>query len=221
MAADVRKPPVGAVFRLHQQDTRGWCNWCGTPVKEKTSGRGWLKWWHDACEEEYQIIIKPDAARRAVFARDKGVCCDCEENWGDRYLLRAGQAIITSPEWDVCRRWTKKLNEAFHAERALGYWRYTELIYVSLWHVDHKIPLWKVVHLEPLQRLEYFKLHNLITRCHRCHAFKTAEEAAERAKYKRLGAAAPTKPKTKWASQKLQSRSSFPPKGSRPMRRKT
>lgn len=49
------------------------------------------------------------------------------------------------------------------------------------WQVDHHTPLWKVAHMEPLQRLEYFKLHNLVTRCTNCHEIKSAKEAAERA----------------------------------------
>lgn len=54
------------------------------------------------------------------------------------------------------------------------------------WAVDHHIPLWKVATLPPEQRIEYFRLPNLVTRCKDCHARKTAAEAAERAKIKRI-----------------------------------
>ncbi len=199
MVADVRKPPTAAVFALHPQGVRGTCCWCGKPCEEKTPGRGWLKWWHDACEWEFKIIIRPDDARRAVLDRDHGICCDCGEDWSGRYLLRKGGLVITGPEWEVARRWKKSDNEQYHAERAAGFWQYHDLVYISLWHVDHKIPLWKVRHMPDLQRLEYFKLANLITRCHVCHQRKSDGETAERAKIKK-------RDKVKKPKQKIQSR---------------
>lgn len=214
---DVRKPPVGAVLRLHQQGVRGWCGWCGLAVADKTEARGWLKWWHDACAFEMGIIENPSHARDAVFARDQGVCCDCKEDWSERYVFRKGGIIHTSPMWEQIRQ--KPAEQEYWGERNDGFWVYTELVWVSLWHVDHKTPLWKVRHMPDLQRLEYFKLANLITRCHRCHEFKTTEEAADRAKIKRAVNTPPPKPKSKWASRKMVGRG-FPPKGSRPMRRK-
>lgn len=196
MAGDVRKPPVAAVFRQHPQGVRGTCCWCGKPVTERTPGRGWLRYWHDACELEYQIIIRPDEARRQVLRRDAGICCDCREDWSERYAIRGGQDVITSPEWDITRRWKKSDNEQYHAERNVGYWRYTELVYISLWHVDHKVPLWKVRHMPDLQRIEYFKMPNLITRCHRCHEIKSRKETGERTKIKKR--AKPKKAKQPW-----------------------
>ena len=235
MGNDVRKPPIGAVLRLHQQGVRGWCGWCGLAVEEKTEVRGWLKWWHDACAFEMGIIENPGRARDAVFARDKGICCDCGEDWSDQYKL--------VPEFYIGERWVDGTRDE---DKTLGpdgirfvqisfvSWRngytwglgpkedrfpFVHLKAISLWHVDHKVPLWKVRHMPDLQRLEYFKLANLITRCHRCHEFKTTEEAADRAKIRRAVEAPPEKPKSKWASRKLVGRG-FPPKGSRPMRRK-
>lgn len=196
MAHDVRKPPVGERLKLHKQGIRGWCGWCGGPVEDKTPGRGWLKWWHDACAEEMAIIEQPDRARDAVFRRDKGICCDCGEDWGERYVFRPGTNTIICPH---IPRWEQ---EQYRADREAGFWRYQEIIWVSLWHVDHKVPLWKVRHMPPLQRLEYFKLQNLVTRCHRCHGFKTKKEAPERAKFKAQAPEKerPPKPSKKWAS---------------------
>ena len=54
------------------------------------------------------------------------------------------------------------------------------------WQVDHHVPLHAVSTLPPLQRLEFFKLKNLVTRCTKCHQRKTASEAGQRAHYKRL-----------------------------------
>jgi 5-methylcytosine-specific restriction endonuclease McrA len=203
VTADVRKPPVDEIMRPHLPVARGKCRWCGKPVTEKTPARGYLKYWHDECEEIYLIAIRPDTARNAVFKRDKGICCDCGEDWSERYILRKGMEVITGPEWDVTRRWTKADNEQYRAERAQGYWRYTELVYVSLWHVDHKVPLWKVRHMPAIKRIVYWMLGNLITRCHRCHQLKSNKETAERTKIKKRERA--KKPKRQWPKRKMRS----------------
>lgn len=199
----IRKPPVDAVMAKHLPAVRGKCRWCGLPVEERTAHHGMLKFWHDACEAIFHIIIRPDSARRAVFARDKGICFDCGEDWSQMSVFR--------PAYPVGKHWILPDMDPEHYSpgRTPGSWcqlsheyeergilanrrnairyPYVELQVISLWHVDHKIPLWKVAHLPPAKRIIYFMLENLITRCERCHHFKTKAEAAERAKYKRLG----------------------------------
>lgn len=236
VAVDVRKPPIGAVIRQHKQGVRGWCGWCGLPCEDKTPGRGWLKWYHDACSLEMAIIERPDQARRSVFDRDHGICCDCGEDWSLMSIFRPaypvkaeyahGDRVSPGPKPGTfcvvsqqCFDWNAREKDRIFSP-------YVELLVISLWHVDHKIPLWKVRHLPDLVRLEYFKLPNLITRCHRCHQFKTDEETAERAKFNRLSAPPPDKPKAGWGSRPLGKRppgagNGFPPKGSNPMRRKS
>lgn len=54
------------------------------------------------------------------------------------------------------------------------------------WEVEHNVPLWKVATIEPLERLNYFRLPALVTRCVACHRKKSAHEASERAHIKRL-----------------------------------
>lgn len=210
---DVRKPPVRAVLSQHKQGVRGLCGWCGLAVEETTEVRGWLKFWHAACELEMGVITAPAQARAALFDRDKGICSECGEDWSGRYVFRPGGSIF------ICGTWPE--TKQFRAERMEGFWVYSEVIWVSLWHGDHKVPLWKVRHLHDLQRLEYFKLHNLVTLCERCHAFKTKREAAERAKFNEQADPKPEKPKAKWQSRKMQSGSRWPPRGSTPMRRKS
>lgn len=58
---------------------------------------------------------------------------------------------------------------------------FNDKLFVDDWQVDHHIPLWKVSHMEPLQRIEYFKLPNLVTRCTDCHKIKSRGEASDRA----------------------------------------
>lgn len=185
----VRKPPVDAQFALHLPKVRGKCQWCGKPVDD--DGR---IYWHFDCHVEFSIIIFPDAARRAVEKRDHGICVDCGEDWSERYVLRSsGTRVTISPDQGF--DWSDEDARAqHHEERRAGFWLYSELVWVSLWHVDHKTPLWKVRHMLLLRRLEFFKLANLITRCHRCHAFKTKKESADRAKFNAQGKDKPDRP---------------------------
>jgi 5-methylcytosine-specific restriction endonuclease McrA len=187
-AQQVRKPPVRAVLALHKQGVRGLCGWCGLA--------------------EMAIIEQPSRARDAVFARDRGVCADCSEDWAlaCRYepesRNRDGSPHIAS-------LWFQKGSihgSSFPFRRDdEGPYLYVALRAVSLWHVDHKVPLFRVRHMPPLQRIEYFKLANLITRCAPCHERKSAKESAERAHFRALTTKA-EKPKRRWPKRKLQSR---------------
>lgn len=182
---EVRKPPIDAQFALHLPKVRGKCQWCGEQLDgDKTKWGGGRIYWHERCHIEFSVIIFPDAARRAVEDRDHGICCDCGQDWSDRYKFRKGA---------TCSHW---VDDDFENKRA-GFYRSTEVLWISLWHVDHKTPLWKVAHLDALARLEYFKLANLVTRCHECHQRKTNQEAAERAKFDRLDPAVEQKERRK------------------------
>lgn len=230
VANDVRKPPIGARLRLHKQGVRGWCGWCGKVCKDKTPGKGLLKWYHDKCSWEMDIISRPDSARRAVLERDKGRCIDCGEDWSLMSIFRpefpvpaewaTGERVSPGPKPGTFCQVSQQCYDWHARERDREFYPYVSLTVISLWHVDHKTPLWKVAHMPDLERLQYFMLDNLITRCHRCHQRKTTEEAAERAKFNRLSTDQPAKPRSKWATRKMKSGNRFPPPGSRPMRRK-
>jgi hypothetical protein len=216
---------VSARLKLHPQGVRGICGWCGLPVTETTSKRGWLKFWHDACSAERTIIEQPAAAREALFKRDRGVCVDCGEDWS--------QKVRFVPEF-YAQAWQRDRAEEgefwtlgpdgkrfVHLSRVHGA-PYVSLITVSLWHADHAVPLWEVAHLPDIKRLEYFMLANLLTRCERCHIIKSREEAARRAKFDRMAQERVTKSqqKLKWGSRPMKSGNRFPPRGSRPMKGK-
>lgn len=212
---DLRRPPTRAILSQHPQGVRGICGWCGGVVTEKTEVRGWLRYWHDACEFERQIIEQPDVARRAVFDRDHGVCADCGEDHSEsvRWVPAYGFETSTGERLGVTSlwHWVDLKSHRSLAKCDHGAWAYTEIRSISLWHVDHKVPLWKVAHLPDLQRIEFFKLANLVTLCERCHKRKSARETAERHHLDRLvepevkGRSRWPKRKQKWPSRPMRS----------------
>lgn len=209
----VRKPPVEAQFALHPQKKRGICCWCGGVVTEKTEKHGWLKWWHSHCEDEFQIITIPDYARRFVFARDNGICVDCGEDWSEAVRLipdqyasaRSAEAYPDQhTEGPKPGTWVYVAG-AGHSDRE-RHTPYVPLRAISLWHVDHATPLWKVVHMPAIERINYFKLANLLTRCEPCHIVKSRQEAMERGKLNRLAEPEEQKPRSRWGSRKIPKR---------------
>lgn len=201
----IRKPPIGAVLSQHKQGVRGLCGWCGLAVDETTPVRGWKKFWHDTCAEELAIISQPDRARAAVFARDKGICSDCGEDWSLMSAFRPtypARPTVIDPDPERYSPGPKAGTFCLVSTR--GGDPYVELLVISLWHADHVVPLWKVFHLPPLRRLEYFKLANLVTLCHRCHKKKSKSEESEKAHLDRMADRLakrdrPAKPKRLWA----------------------
>jgi len=70
-----RVPPLPR--HLNTKPQRGTCRWCGKPVSDRTPIRGLLKYWHDQCLEEYQIILYHDIARVALERRRGRKCAIC------------------------------------------------------------------------------------------------------------------------------------------------
>lgn len=186
------------------------------PCDDRTPARKQLRLRHYACDAELSVIQNPSHARWHVEKRDHGICIDCGEDWSKRYRFAKGAGVI------ICGPWECPDAAQYRNERAAGFWGYTEVTWVSLWHVDHRVPLWKARHMPPLQRIEYFKLANLVTRCEPCHKLKTKREAAERAKFNDMatGDLLDAKPKRRWSSRPMGKGRGFP-KGNRPMRRRT
>lgn len=201
---EVRTPPYRAVFALHLPRAPGKCDWCGLPCEDRTPARKQVRLRHYACDAELAVIQSPAQARWYVEKRDHGICIDCREDWSDRYRFAKG----TNLTWSV--------EAADQEDKRAGFYCASEVIWVSLWHVDHRVPLWKARDMPPVQRIEYFKLANLVTRCEPCHKVKTRREAAERAKFNDMAANAlvDEKPKRRWGSRPMGQSRGFPPKGS-------
>lgn len=219
MASDVRKPPVDEIFALHLPQERGKCRWCGEPTAE-TDSRGKVRWWHSNCEAEYLRIIRLENMRFAVEKRDKGICANCEEDWSDRfkavpasgsYPRYAGLSDDGKPIRAVSPSWISTLDDGTRV-------MWCPITWVSLWHVEHKIPLWRVAHMPAVQRIKYFMLDAVETWCEPCHKVKTRKESADRAKINERLREKPEKPKQKLASRPLRSGNRLPPKGSQKLK---
>lgn len=149
------------------KNQKGWCRWCSKEIwKDFPTRKLANRTWHDTCLGEYFILTRPSAMRDAVRDRDKGRCCDCGEVAGVK-AMKGVEGI-----WIDDRKWGSR--------------RYTEVIWVEQWQVDHEVPLWSVAHLPDAERVKFFTIWNARTRCTDCHKKKTAREAAQRAKIGRI-----------------------------------
>jgi 5-methylcytosine-specific restriction endonuclease McrA len=176
----------------------GFCRWCGGKI---TLGKFKQRNWHDGRENEpdclwlYQVATLSDAQRRAVFARDGGKCHDCGET-PDR-LSRLNPVYRS---WPQVRKDDFYIHDESERSRlggtvewrgkyliAAGPYCVVEFIEKHTWEADHDFPLWLVDRTKPREEIiKYWSIDNLVTRCIACHQRKTAEEAAQRAKGKRL-----------------------------------
>ena len=164
MLIDVRRPPL-----LPYE--KGRCSWCGDPIETR------LK--NDGTPHAVQASFHNDVKRRCGLEYRQ---CFSASNFFDQVADRDGERCAScgaAPEtW-----WNGGLAVTHRGEA------FTVVERRSLLVVDHKIPLWKVVHLPALERRWYFLPGTMQLLCaDPCHARKTADEAAERAHFKRLGA---------------------------------
>lgn len=191
MITDIRKPPMPEGFMTRP---RGTCRWCGEPVLypagHKRAGQpDERRNWHAGnygepnCVHEYKIVADPSYARRQVFKRDGGKCHDCGTVVGvttliDRSFYAGAYRAGTVVDYDEDRK-------PIIADGPFCQVHYTERQY---WEVDHAHPLWLVDRSKPFEEIiQYWQLGNLLTRCtDPCHKEKSAEEAAARAKGKRI-----------------------------------
>lgn len=197
-----RRVPIG--------DGGGECRWCGKPIlgkRGKFIGRPdpSRSWCRDPdgtspCLREWNLH-RDSAIQYAYLEANRGLrCAWCRENpkrWRKVGNMSAGGFSAWWPpmpwvgeektgDWwrarfefvEHCRRWFPHWGEATAVELS------GELV------VDHVIPLWWVALYVPREESRpYFGPDNLQLLCSRCHAIKTAREAAERAALKRFAKA--------------------------------
>jgi len=163
--------------------------WCGraTPPVLKKNGEPSKRQlrWHPECRDLNGLVKIPGAARIQVFLRDRGICAQTGEYWGPPSFRGFW---VGKPElcFDLTDRETR--DEGIDALcEAIGPWKHWGTrIYLGDFAVDHIIPLWTVEDLPDTERLEYFLLGNLQTLSPAAHSAKTAAEATQRAKVRRI-----------------------------------
>lgn len=55
----------------------GSCRWCGEPILRPDGRTNWRARWHPGCVTAYRLAVFSSDQRRAVWARDRGVCVTC------------------------------------------------------------------------------------------------------------------------------------------------
>ena len=72
-----RTPPWPETF-LDKGLKRGICRWCGESIqREDGKGINYRKRWHSECLSIFNVVMFPNAMRRKVHERDRGVCACC------------------------------------------------------------------------------------------------------------------------------------------------
>lgn len=151
---DVKSRPVGP-------NGRPLCRYCDQEIPAKSGRRTFCS---DACVQEHRIRTDPGYVRKAVFARDQGVCASC--------------GLDTK---EVAQRIKR-------AEREHGYWSKARsqimdelgipLNRQTYWDADHIVPV--------IKGGGSCGLENYRTLCVPCHRAETARLAADRASERRL-----------------------------------
>lgn len=137
---------------------RGTCRWCGELILTP-EGKVYRKArWHKGCNADYWLHF--DRPRQlALLSTLTKHCAVCNR---------------------LLPQWTKDY-EGWSPDGV--YWRIVRKVQAE---VDHIIPLWKTVGMNPINARKFFGPTNLQLLCSPCHKEKTKREATERAHIKRL-----------------------------------
>ena len=171
----IRKPPKPPGWHA----SKGVCRFCAGEIWEDSGSRLVLKTakcWHDwpehPCRHLWAIANDPGYARMQVFLRDHGVCSYC-----------AADTKVRKPDgwasWEDVLADIREIGPSSLPPALPG---------LGAWDTEHEIPLW-LVDRDASDALKFWLMGNLKTACHRCHSEKTAREAGQRAKIKRIAEA--------------------------------
>lgn len=181
---------------------------CGQAVP-----KGRLSWASQACVDRWMIANHSQHARRAVFARDRGVCAVCGRNaeraWrrrkaAERYaVLRRLDPTDRYPRRVWRDGWSEKWNRLRShwlaswprrqqmAQRGIA--QRIERLKADGWPLHIRTSWWEADHIVPVvEGGGQTGLENLRTLCWPCHRKATAELAARRAARRRQEADAKT-----------------------------
>lgn len=165
----LRRPPVP-----HWNSPVGYCRWCGEKIEANDKRR---RHWHKPCSDAYNIAVHLRAAYHKLVERDGPRCRDCGAEEGAVTRFEKSKSYWAAVGME---RGNPNLYRAVQNGLATP----VRPVHCRL-EVDHEFPLWLVDREAPDAR-RYWGLDNLALRCVDCHKAKTAREAGERAKIKRL-----------------------------------
>ncbi len=144
----------------------GVCRLCEKPITDADGKPNNRRRWHPECVDTYRMT-ESGFARDKVFERDKGVCAKC----GGRECGADGVPRLAA---------IKDRVPTVTYDHEFGH-----LSYCYVYFADVE-PDWEHDHIIPLKDGGTFDLSNLQTLGPKCHKDKTAREAGERAKVRRL-----------------------------------
>jgi hypothetical protein len=183
----VRHPPARFCPRPSRGAPKGWCVFCKDPIWAPDGGLMSRNTWHPLCVDAWKIATTSEAQRQACLERDHGICAECGFDCtqmlpAPRKSYTAGQPMMGAAGMTVRMRGEHGYNRYVTADAV-----YCEVVWKPArdWHADHVVPLWSVDRDAP-DAFRFWTTENLATRCEVCHKAKTAREAAERAKTKRI-----------------------------------
>jgi 5-methylcytosine-specific restriction endonuclease McrA len=102
-----KKQPVHRKVKL-SDPTPGHCRFCNLPILSPMGAILTRKTWHPHCVTAYKEQAHPQELRKAIFARDKGICADCgyaDPNWEADHIkpLKLGGAFTHDNVQTLCR----------------------------------------------------------------------------------------------------------------------
>jgi hypothetical protein len=162
-------------------DGRAQCRRCLAPLPSPRA-----EFCSPACQHEFLVRVSPAYARKAVFARDRGVCTHCRIDCGllDRIVARLRARPDAADDEVIV---DEAAEEAAAAERdATAVWLIARLGFgrrarpCSLWQADHRTPF--------SAGGADCGLGNYRTLCLVCHARQTRELHARKAAARRVAA---------------------------------
>ena len=159
------------------QRPEGVCRYCEAPTP-----KGRTRWCSDACNRAVRMLTHAATQRRAVEARDHGVCalCGLDTDALERAFREACYAaILPETSWFLMGRSNPKMRPVFERLDALGFDGER-----SLWDADHVVPVVEGGGVRPGMTPDEV-LANLRTLCVPCHKAETRALAARRAKARR------------------------------------
>lgn len=192
----------------------GVCRWCGEAVLHPETKEPGKLTWHDACVVEYKRIFWPAETRKAVLARDRGICAVCGiDTLRVESRLERCSGFNIAPDWcrwALVRGWEgPHWGKAYRAAEEAAQLRYNRMCvryserqpilkaaaqkrlnhYLSM-GFRKRVATWNADHITALVNadsadLSYWKLDNLQTLCHPCHVKKSGRDVREKNRRKK------------------------------------